>query len=182
MINPNTIIFPTLALKESITDIKISNHLSLQDRKKISQVLTDIQEVFSDIPGKITIIQHKITLTSDIPVRSKPYSIPLHYRSAVEKEIQEIIQLQIIEEADSDYLFPLVVVKKRDNSLRLCIDFMRLNCLTEIDPVPMPNVSDLLSQFAEVTFYSKLDLTKGFYEIPIHKDSKHLTAFATSEG
>ncbi|BFZ02581.1 hypothetical protein BsWGS_05620 [Bradybaena similaris] len=179
---PNTIIFPTLIQKETIKDIKISNHLSNQEKKKVTQVLDRYQSVFSDIPGKTTSIQHKIVLTSDTPVRSKPYPIPLHYREAVQKEIQELLQLGIIEESYSDYLSPLVVVKKADNSLRLCVDFRRLNSITRIDPVPMPNISDLLAQVAEAKLYTKLDLSKGFYQIPLNEDSIHLTSFASAEG
>lgn len=102
---PNTIKFPTLAQKESIKDINIYNHFSLHSKKYISQVLNHFLEVFSDIPNKTTIIQHRITLTSDTPINYKIQRlILLHYISTVQKDTQECIKLQTLTESYSDYL------------------------------------------------------------------------------
>ncbi|BFZ24546.1 hypothetical protein BsWGS_27585 [Bradybaena similaris] len=178
---PNTIIVPSLKRTESIDNIKISPSLSSTQNTQVKNILKDFSDVFSDIPGRTSTITHKIVLNSDVPVRSRPYPIPLHFRDQVEKEIKEMLNMGIIEESDSEYLSPMIVLRKKDNTLRLCIDFRRLNAITKLDPVPMPNAQDLLSNISEAKYFSKIDLTKGFYQIMLSNDSKKYTAFQTSE-
>lgn len=103
-------------------DINISHLLSSQQENRISKVLEDFQNAFSDILGRIDSIQHKIVLTSDTPIRSRSYPIPVRYRSAVQQEIRDMLQIIVIGESDSYFCSLLIVVKKKDNSLHLCID------------------------------------------------------------
>ncbi|BFZ17096.1 hypothetical protein BsWGS_20136 [Bradybaena similaris] len=178
----NTIHFPSLKQKESFQDVTVSDKLSDVQKDKVKEILKDYHQVFSDIPGRTGLIEYKIVLNSSVPVRTKPYPIPFHFRKSVEEEIKEMLKMDIIEESDSEYCSPLIVVRKKDESLRLCIDFRRLNSITRVDPVPMPNTEDLLSRVADAKFFTKLDLTKGYYQVPMSKESRKYTAFATSDG
>ena len=84
----------------------------------------------------------EIPLTSDVPIRRKMYNLPFSSKEVVKKEIQVMLDLEIIEPSKSPYSSPVVLVRK-DGSCRFCIDFRGLNKITVFDAEPIPNVEDL---------------------------------------
>lgn len=79
-------------------DVKISEHLTFDERQRITQLFEEFKDVFSDIPIRSNAIENKIVLTTDTSIRAKPYPIPLHFRNQVNEEIQGLLRLEIIEE------------------------------------------------------------------------------------
>ena len=116
------------------------------------------EEVFSDIPGKTNMIKHKIELTENNPVRSRPYPLPYAMKENLKKEIEDMLSLGIIRESNSSFAFPIVIMKKKDGSNRICVDYRKLNKLTVADPEAMTTAEDLFQRF----FFSKLT-SKCFY-------------------
>ena len=88
----------------------------------------------------------------------------------------------IIEPSASPYNSPLVVVAKRDGSLRLCLDFRALNEQIPADNYPIPAIDSILSQLAGNTLFSTLDLREGYHQLPLDPASRPATAFTTPEG
>ena len=82
-------------------------------------------------------IEHKIELTGNNQVRSRPYTLPYTMRENLTREIQDMISLGIIRESNSPFRSPIVIVKKKDGSDRICVDYRKLNKLTVADPEPM---------------------------------------------
>lgn len=122
-----------------------------------------MEETFLDIAGKTDLLSYSIHLISVEVVNERPYPVPLHYRETLEKEITELLRLGLIKNINSNYCWPMVLIKKKDASLRLCIDFRKLNALTVPDAHPIPNIEDLLSVVSNAkVFFSKCDLTKGY--------------------
>ena len=72
------------------------------------------------------------------PIRLPPYRIPHAYRDTVKKELEEMEEEGIIERSESEWAFPIVLVKKKDDTLRMCVDYRRLNAVAEADAYPMP--------------------------------------------
>lgn len=83
--------------------------------------------------------------------------------------------------SDCEYCSLPVMVKKRDKIIRLCTDYRRLNAVTKPDHVPKQDPQALLSQISESKYFSKLDLTTGYYQMPVQKQSRQHTEFQTSE-
>ena len=73
-----------------------------------------------------------------------------------------MLQLGIIEPSSSEWSSPMVVVKKNDGGLRLCVDYRRLNSLSRVDAYPMPRVDEMIDRMGKAKFISTLDLTKGY--------------------
>ncbi|CAG5130268.1 unnamed protein product, partial [Candidula unifasciata] len=138
--------------------------------------------IFSDTPGSTSVIKHHIRLTTEIPVKTKPYPIPLHYQKQVEAEISELEKCGIIRRSSSNYSSPLVIVKKKDSTLRICVDYRKKNTITHLDAEPIPNADELIATMCQSQFFSKLDLTKGYWQIPVTEESRHITAYATPTG
>ena len=88
----------------------------------------------------------------------------------------------IIEVSTSDWASPIVLVKKKDGSLHLCVDYRRLNSVSQFDAYPMPRVDDLIDQIGQAKFISTLDLTRGYWQVPVAEEARHKTAFITPFG
>ena len=114
--------------------------------------------------------------------RVKQYPIPFHAREAVTNELKDMLAKGIVQHSTSPYTSPLTVVKKKDDSLRLCVDFRRLNAVAEFDAEPIPNQEEIMSRLSKAKIFSKFDLTKGYWQIPLDPESKKFTAFQSPLG
>ena len=166
---------------EYVTDVTIGEGLDLDQTKHLTGLLEKYKDVFSDVPGKTNAIECSIKLTTDKYINSKPYPIPYASRNIMQKEIDNMLHLGIIEPCNSPYSSPLILVPKKDGKLRPCVDFRKINKITVFDPQPMPHPEDLFLQLGESKYFSKIDLSKGFWQIPMADDSKDLTSFVTPD-
>ena len=101
-------------------------------------ILEEFQDVFTDVPALTTVGEHSITLTTNEPVHSKPYPLPHAMQETVDKELENMPKMGIIEPSTSPYASPIVVIRKPDGSNRVCVDYRKLNKITVFDPEPMP--------------------------------------------
>ena len=174
--------FPCPTQKEFIEDIKVNASLAKEKQQEITRLLCEHQDVFTDVPKKTNIAVCKIHLTSDEPIRSPPYRVPQAMQGEIQKEVEMMLKLDVIEPCESPYGHPIVMVKKPDGTNRFCIDFRRLNRITVFDPEPMPVQQDLFASLAKSKYFSKLDLSKGYWQLPLREVDKAKTAFLTPIG
>ena len=138
---------------------------------------------FTDISCKTSITEHRVHLVDDHLIRSRPYMHCLNVvRGEIQKEIQEMINTGIVREFDLPYAWPMVLVKKKDGSKRIYIDYRKLNRITVTDPVPMTTAKDFFQKLGQRQFFSKIDLSKGYWQIPVADKDIHKTAFVTEDG
>ena len=76
----------------------------------------------------------------------------------------------------------MVLVKKKDGSLRLCVDNRRLNTVSKVDAYPMPRIDDLIDNLGKAKYISTLDLSRGYWQVPMEKAAQAKTAFASPFG
>ena len=145
------------------------------------QLLEEYSDVLTDIPGKTNLAECNLELTDDISFRVKAY--PCHaLKKEMDTEVSEIMKADIIESSVSKYAISSVVVRKPDGSVRYCIDFRKLNAKTVFDAEPVPNQQVILNRMGGDNFISRLDLTKGFWQVPIKEEDGKYTAFSTDQG
>ncbi|XP_041467568.1 uncharacterized protein LOC121417899 [Lytechinus variegatus] len=174
--------FPALIQTEDLQHVIISDKLTDTQGAQARQVLAQFEAQLTDVPGRTNTMQCTVKLTSNDPVVSKPYPLPQSTREAVKSEITDMLRLGVIEKSESRFASPIVLVKKKDGTNRFCVDYRKLNAVTVFDPEPVPNADDLLSNLAKGCYFSKLDLSKGYWQIPMAAEDKEKTAFVTSEG
>uniref|UniRef100_A0A6G5ABF5 RNA-directed DNA polymerase n=1 Tax=Rhipicephalus microplus TaxID=6941 RepID=A0A6G5ABF5_RHIMP len=162
--------------------IKLGPNLRNRQREEIDELLATHKDVFSEVPGKTNLLECRLKLTTSEPINTPQYPLPFAMKEVVEKEVGEMLRLGVIERSDSPYNSPLVLVKKPDKSYRTCIDFRRINDVLVSDAEPIPRTDVLFTEIGTRKFFSKFDLTKGYWQVPLDKESRLKTAFSTQSG
>ena len=134
------------------------------------------------MPRETDLIQHRVKLTDDTPICCKPYPLPYAMREELRNEVDSMLEMRVVRPLTSPYASLIVMVKTKDGSNRVCVDFRELNKVTEVDPEPMMTAEDLFRRFSGKKYLSKIDLTKGYWQIPVAPEDVYKTAFVTPDG
>ena len=129
--------------------------------------------------GKAAVAPHHIELTKNTPIWQKPRTFADPLNAEIEAQCRELLEQGILEYSDSKWSSPVVPVRKPDGSLRLCVDYQKVSKVTETQQFPMPNLSNSIYKGHNVKYFTKLDLVRGYYQVPLDEDSKEITAFST---
>ena len=146
------------------------------------EVLRRYEEIFTENPGKASVIEHKIDLIDDRPMRCKPYPLPYAKRGEIWEEIKNMMDAGIVRESSSPYASPLVVAMKKDGSNRMIVDYRKLYLVTVADPAPMTSAEDLFEKLGKCQYYLTIDLSNGYWQIPVAEEDIQKTAFVTPDG
>ena len=162
----------------------LPERLSPLQQQQLNDLFRDFSDVFSqgeDDLGSTPLLEHTIE-THEPPLR-QPYR---RQNPAVRREemaqVQQMVVSDIIHPSNSPWASPVVMVRKKDGSLRFCVDFRQLNTATIKDAHPLPRIDDLLDALHGARWFSTLDLKSGYWQVPITERDKAKTAFRTSSG
>ena len=128
------------------------------------------------------LIEHKVEITQREPVRFKAYPTPYKTQEIVDKDIDDLVEMGVFGHSKAPYASTLVLVKKPDNTYRVCVNFKELNKITVFDPEPMMSPDDILPRLAGSKMYSSFDFCKGYYGMPMQEESKDYTTFVCLRG
>ena len=103
------------------------------------------------------------------------------YKEAVEKEIVMMLKERIIEAANREWASPIMIIRKKDDTIRLCVDYHKLNVMTQIDAYPMPWIDDILDQVGQARYITTLDLAKGYWQVLVAEVDRPKTVFILHE-
>lgn len=132
--------------------------------------------------GSTHVIQHVIRLTTSRPVVLRPRVFGEAQTKVIAREVQQMLDDGVIERSDSPYAAEIVLVLKKTNDWRICIDFRALNDITIPDRYPLPRISDLLYALRYSRYFVALDLKGAYWQIPLEKKAQKYTAFRCSLG
>ena len=179
----NTIAVELLSdTKETYHDNKINPELSGEQTQDVKRLLREYKEIFTDTISITNLCEHQTTLTSDEPIQGKPYPLSHAMREVLDKEIETMLKLGIIEPSTAAYASPVVMVKKPHGSTKVCVDYRNLNKATIFDPEPIRSADEIFAKLAVHKYCSNFDLTKGYWQIPMNEDDKDLTTFTCYRG
>ncbi|KAJ4786717.1 polyprotein [Rhynchospora pubera] len=166
-------------LKEEVVSTQVEIHPQLQP------IMTKFNHVFQEpvqLPPQRS-IDHQIPLLPDSkPISIRPYRYSYFQKLKIERIIEELISQSFIRPSSSPYSSPVLLVKKKDSSWRLCIDYRQLNAMTVKNKYPIPIIDDLLDELKGVVYFSKIDLRSGYHQIRMKEEDVFKTAFRTHHG
>ena len=163
-------------------EVPLGSQLTPDQRQEMQELVSRNRDVFSTTPGRTDAITHDIVTEPGRWVKLRPYRIPEARRQVIREEVQRMLGLGVIEESHSAWSSPIVLVKKTDGSWRFCNDFRKLNEISLCDAYPMPRIDELIERLGPARFISTLDLTRGYWQVPLTPQAKEKTAFATPDG
>ena len=130
------------------------------------------------------LVEHKITMKEHQPIRAPPRRLPYALREELESELGKLLDTGCVERSSSPYSSGLVLVRKKDGGLRVCVDYRGINKDTVPDCFPIPRIDDLIDMVGRCKgkVFTTLDLMKGYHQIRMHSESKDKTAFTCHMG
>ncbi|CAG5131383.1 unnamed protein product, partial [Candidula unifasciata] len=168
--------------RETAQDVEINPILLDSQQQRIREVLTAHSAVLTDKPGRTSLVEFDMKLTSTEPVRQRCYPIPYAKEEALQAEIAHLLQEGIISPSESPYSASVVLLRKPSGEHRLCIDYRQLNGVTEFQAEPLPDQGQLFFRLSKAKYFSKIDLSKGYYQIPVKEEVRPYLAFSTPQG
>ena len=155
------------------------------DKNKLYHLLVAYRDVFAADKtdfGRTNQIQHQIETGGASPVRQRSRRIAPTQREETTKMLQDMLNKQIIQPSTSPWASPIVLVRKKDGTLRFCVDYRKLNALTRKDAYPLPRIDDALDTLAGSKWFTTLDLISGYWQVEMSDDDREKTAFCTPDG
>ncbi|GFW19993.1 retrovirus-related Pol polyprotein from transposon 297 [Trichonephila clavipes] len=172
-------------------------NLSVEDRQAKAE--RQLQETNSQLDGirdkvqtlienycpnktETTALKMKIILSDEKPIAQRSRRLSLPEKREVEKQIDEWLEQGIIRESCSDFSSPVVVCKKKDGTMRVCIDYRKLNKKIVKDRYPLPIIEEVLDKLGNGKIFTTLDLKNAFFHVDVDEASRKYTAFVTETG
>jgi len=115
-------------------------------------------------------------------VQRRPYRLSPEEKDIVREKLSELLKCNIIRPSCSPFASPILLVKKKNGTDRLCVDYRELNSNTIADRYPLPLISDQIARLRGANYFTCLDMASGFHQIPIHRDSIEYTVFVIPDG
>ncbi|CAF4656160.1 unnamed protein product, partial [Rotaria sp. Silwood2] len=151
-------------------------------RLQIQDILWRNRILFDPTPSIINIPPQSAIKTDDNPpIYSKQYPASYKDQEIKFQETQKLLERGQIEESTSPWSSPIVLVKKKDKTMRFCIDYRQLNAITIKDAFPLPRIDETFDQLSDATYYTKFDFKSGYYQVPLSKEDRPKTAFSTHD-
>ena len=182
-VNPSAFTIDTLENSTYMSNLETNLcDLSVSQKGDISNLFS-FPNVCSDRPGICKLMEHGIQLVDGTtPIKQAPYRVTPQKRKRLKAAVQYLLDMDLAEPSDSPWASPCILVPKSDNTDRLCTDYRRLNKVTVPDAYPLPRLDDLVDTIGTARFVSKIDLLRGYYQIPLTKEAMLISAFATPDG
>ena len=170
---------------DQITNAMEVGQLNKSQIKQLRELVESHQDIFSmsdDDIGFCDLVEHRIPTNDDNPVRVPHRRIPPHQWDEVRNYLQTSLKSGIIRDSSSPYASPVVLVRKKNGKLRLCVDYRALNAKTRKDAYPLPRIEEALDALKGAKYFCWLDLAHGFHQLPVAEADIEKTALRVGTG
>ncbi|EGT31788.1 hypothetical protein CAEBREN_31619 [Caenorhabditis brenneri] len=167
---------------EFVVDLSKCEGITTEEKSRLQNLLDQYSDVFSknqyDLGSSKTDPVHIYT-TTEVPVRGRPYRVPVKFQADLEKQINGLLKSGRITESNTPWISPIVIVKKKNGSLRVCLDFRKLNEVTIPDNYPLPRIDAIVERVGHMKFFSSLDMANGYLQLRLDDESSYKCGFTT---
>ena len=148
--------------------MQYGDRLNTEERRELELLVDEFRDCFSQGAGHVGrthLVEHEIRTGGAAPIRHRPYRVSPSERRLIASQVNNMLAQEIIRESTSPWAFPVVLVKKKNNDWRFCVDYRSLNDGTVKDAYPLPRLDAVTERLAGARYFSKLDLAGGFWQI-----------------
>lgn len=163
---------------EKVCPVSNKHSLSQFQSTQLAEIVALFPESREGIIGCTKLITHAIDTSDARPIKQKHYTISPYLQPEVNNEIDRMMGLGVIEPANSPWANPVVIVRKPNGKVRLCLDARKLNEVTKKEAYPLPNINRILGRLTGTRFLSSIDLSDAFWQVLLDESSRDKTAFA----
>jgi len=175
----------TAAVQRRQMATRIDPSVPAEHQAKLKELLDEYSDVFSyseyDL-GSTGAVQHRIDTGNNQPFRQPLRPQPRAYLPVIDNLIEEMQDQGVIEPSQSEWASNIVLVKKKDGTIRFCVDYRKLNILTTKDAYPLPRIESCLDTLSGSVWYSTFDLRSGFHQVSVHPRDVDKTTFVCHRG
>ena len=178
-----------LQLLSNVPDEKVATptvtNLTISQQQQITTLLKQNNNLFADDLsqlGHTKVENHHIPIEASVPVRQRAYRVAPPEQDFIKEEINKMLANDLIQPSESPWASPVVLVRKKNGKLRFCVDYRKLNSLTQRDCHPLPRIDELLDMFGRAKYFTTLDLASGYWQVAMAPEDQPKTAFITSYG
>ena len=180
----DAVLMPRLKNSEMLKDLNaLLIHVSSEQREELKSLILSFPSLFSDTPTCTDWIEHDIELIGETkPIRQRFYRVSPEKKNFMDAEVQYLLDTNLAKPSNSSWTSPCLLVGKPDGTFRFCTDYRKLNTVTKPDSFPLPRMEDCIDLVGSARFVTKIDLLKGYYQVPLTKRAQELSAFVTPSG
>ena len=162
-----------------------SGSITEDQREAFKSLVLQYADIFfcpEDDLGRTSKLSHSIDTRSAPPIRKHVRRILPAQRTLVKDLLDDMLHKDIVQPSQSPWASPIVLARKKDGSVRFCVDYRKVNEVTRKDAYPLPWINDTLEMLSDSKIFSILDLPSGYWQVELTENDRQKTAFCTTEG
>ena len=151
--------------------IALPSHLTHLDQNQSANIVSlkdEFPSLFGDVPNsRTTVLEHDVDVGNASPIKQHAYRVNMPKRLLMKKEVDYLLEHHLAVPSSSPWSSPCILVPKPDGTVRFCTDYRKVNAVTVPDSFPLPRINDCVDTIGSARFVSKLDLLKGYWQVPL---------------
>ncbi|KAL0153020.1 hypothetical protein M9458_051619 [Cirrhinus mrigala] len=156
-------------------------HLSDVQRADVVKLINSFLCLFSDVPTQTNVVKHDIEVHDHPPIKQNACRVNPTKRKIIESEVKYLVENGLAVPSSSAWSSPCLLVPKPDGTHRFCTDYRKVNAITKPDSFPLPLMEDCVDDVGSAQFVTKLDLLKGYWQVPLTERAAEIAAFVTPD-
>jgi hypothetical protein len=161
---------------------KDSSHLTEGQRDEVLEILSRYPEVITNRMGQTPLVEHHIETGKARPIYGARFRKSPAEVEEIQRQVDSLLEKGVVRESDSPWAAPVVLARKSDGTWRFCVDYRRLNAVTQRDSYPLPRIDATLDRLGGSMYFTTMDLLSGFWQVPMRPEDRPKTAFCTTSG
>ncbi len=154
-------------------------NLSEEQRSDILYLINDFPSLFNDVPSRTTVLQHDVNVENATSIKQHAYRVNVAKRVAMRGEVDYLLKHGLAKPSCSPWSSLCLLVPKSDGTARFCTDYRKVNAVNIPDCFHLPRMEDCIDNLGSARYVSKLDLLKGYWQVPLTSRASDISAFVT---
>lgn len=159
-----------------VTSVQGKDALTENQRESLDCLVDQYFELMGDKLGCTSLVEHHIQ-TNATPIKQRYYRVSPAVQAQIDWELDRMLAEGVVEKSSSAWSSPILLVKKKDGSFRFCVDYRKLNSVTQKDAYPIPFIDSILDKLRDARYLSSLDVKSAYWQVKVAESSRDKTAF-----